>query len=126
MSEPRVIDGAGGVADSSGPSHAPREMRQLLPILVSTTAVVSVLGYLQKVPCKRVGFDFAPTVRHGCYTDIYPLYFGRGLADGKIPYLDKIPEPVEYPVLTGGFMHAASVVARWLGGSDATSRGMWF
>jgi hypothetical protein len=87
--------------------------------------VVSVLGYLQKLPCRGVGFDFAPTVRNACYTDIYPLYFGRGLADGKIPYLDKIPEPVEYPVLTGGFMHVMAVLARPFGG-DAVSRGMWF
>jgi uncharacterized membrane protein len=93
---------------------------------VSTTVAVSVLGYLQKLPCRRVGFDFIPTVRNACYTDIYPLYFGRGLADGKIPYLDKIKEPVEYPVLTGGFMEGAATVARWFGGDNVISRGMWF
>ncbi|MCW2947475.1 MAG: integral rane protein [Actinoallomurus sp.] len=121
-----MIDGVGGAADSSGPAAVRAGLRHVLPVLVSTTAVVSVLGYLQKVPCMRAGFDFAPTVRNACYTDIYPLYFGRGLADGKIPYLDKIPEPVEYPVLTGGFMHVMAVAARWFGGADATSRGMWF
>jgi uncharacterized membrane protein len=126
MPESQVIDGAGGATGSSGPAAVRAGLRHLLPVLVSTTAVVSVLGYLQKVPCMRAGFDFAPTVRNACYTDIYPLYFGRGLADGKIPYLDKIPEPVEYPVLTGGFMHVMAVGARWFGGADATSRGMWF
>jgi uncharacterized membrane protein len=126
MPESQVIDGAGGAAGSSGPAAVRAGLRHVLPVLVSTTAVVSVLGYLQKVPCMRAGFDFAPTVRNACYTDIYPLYFGRGLADGKIPYLDKIPEPVEYPVLTGGFMHVMAVAARWFGGADATSRGMWF
>jgi uncharacterized membrane protein len=114
MPEPRVTAGTSRV-------------RTFVPsLLVLTTALVSVLGYLQKLPCRRVGFDFVPTVRNACYTDIYPLYFGRGLADGKIPYLDKIPEPVEYPVLTGGFMHVMAVIARWFGGSDAVSRGMWF
>ncbi|MCO6007273.1 glycosyltransferase 87 family protein [Actinoallomurus purpureus] len=126
MPESQLIDGAGGAAGSPGPAGVRTGLRQLLPLLVSTTAVVSVLGYLQKVPCKRAGFDFIPTVRNACYTDIYPLYFGRGLADGKIPYLDKIPEPVEYPVLTGGLMQAAATPARWFGGADVVSRGMWF
>jgi uncharacterized membrane protein len=126
MPEPRVIAGAGGAEGSSGPSGIRVPLRPLLPVLMLATGLVSVLGYLQKAPCRRVGFDFAPTVRHACYTDIYPLYFGRGLVDGKIPYLDKIPEPVEYPVLTGGFMHVMAVIARWFGGPDAVSRGMWF
>jgi uncharacterized membrane protein len=126
MSEPQLIDGAGGAARSSGPAAVRTGLRQLLPLLASTTAVVSVLGYLQKVPCMRAGFDFAPTVRNACYTDIYPLYFGRGIADGKIPYLDKIPEPVEYPVLTGGFMHVMGVLSRWFGGPDVMARGMLF
>jgi uncharacterized membrane protein len=126
MPESQLIDGAGGAAGSSGPTAVRAGLRHVLPVLVSTTAVVSALGYLQKVPCVRAGFDFVPTVRDACYTDIYPLYFGRGLADGKIPYLDKIPEPVEYPVLTGGFMQAMAQLARWFGGPEATSRGMWF
>jgi uncharacterized membrane protein len=125
MSEPQVIDGAGGTARSSGPAGVGGGLRRLLPVLVSTTAVASVLGFLQKTPCMGAGFNFVPTVRHACYTDIYPLYFGRGLADGKIPYLDKIPEPVEYPVLTGGFMHVMAVISRPFGG-DAAARGMWF
>ncbi|GAB3957576.1 glycosyltransferase 87 family protein [Actinoallomurus acanthiterrae] len=126
MPESQLIDGAGGAASSPGPAGVRTGFRQVLPLLVSTTAVVSVLGYLQKLPCKQVGFDFIPTVRNACYTDVYPLYFGRGLADGKIPYLDKIPEPVEYPVLTGGLMQAAATPARWLGGDAVISRGMWF
>jgi uncharacterized membrane protein len=125
MSESQLIDGAGGAAGSPGPAGIRTGLRHVLPLLVSTTAVVSVLGYLQKLPCKQAGFDFIPTVRNACYTDIYPLYFGRGLADGKIPYLDKIPEPVEYPVLTGGLMQTAASPARWFGG-DAIARGMWF
>src|SRR3954471_22560136 len=116
MSEPQLTKGAGGAKGASGPSAVHNGLRHVLPVLVSTTAVVSVLGYLQKVPCMRAGFDFAPTVRNACYTDIYPLYFGRGIADGKIPYLDKIAEPVEYPVLTGGFMHVMGVLSRWFGG----------
>src|SRR3954469_17878861 len=115
MPEPRASTGASGV-------------RTFMPsLLVLTTAFVSVLGYLQKLPCRRVGFDFVPTVRNACYTDIYPLYFGRGLADGKIPYFDKIDEPVEYPVLTGWFMQAVNTVVRWFvhpaGDVDAVRNG---
>jgi uncharacterized membrane protein len=86
---------------------------ELSPLLIATTIVVSALGYLQKVPCRSIGFDYARTVQRACYTDIYPLYFARGLVDGKVPYLDKIPEPVEYPVLTGWFMHAISSIVHW-------------
>jgi uncharacterized membrane protein len=125
MSESQLIDGPGGAERSPAPVDDPAGFRRLLPTLVATTVVVSVLGFLQKTPCMNVGFDFGRTVRHACYTDIYPLYFGRGLADGKVPYLDKVPEPVEYPVLTGGFMHVVAVISRWFGG-DASSRGMVF
>jgi uncharacterized membrane protein len=125
MSESQLIDGPGGAERSPAPVDEPAGFRRLLPALVSTTVVVSVLGFLQKTPCMNAGFDFGPTVRHACYTDIYPLYFGRGLADGKIPYLDKISEPVEYPVLTGGFMHVMAVISGWFGG-DAAARGMLF
>jgi uncharacterized membrane protein len=44
-----------------------------------------------------------------CYTDIYPLYFGEGLSDGKIPYTG---HPVEYPVLIGGAMQAVAWLVR--------------
>jgi len=126
MREPQLIDGAGGAEGSSGPAAVRNGAWHIVPALFATTVVVSVLGYAQKLPCRGAGFDFVPTVRNACYTDIYPLYFGRGLADGKIPYLDKIPEPVEYPVLTGGFMHVMAVIARWVGAPDVGARAMWF
>jgi uncharacterized membrane protein len=88
--------------------------------------VVCVLGYLQKLPCRAAGFDFAKTVTRACYTDIYPLYFNRGLADGKIPYFDKIEEPVEYPVLTGWFMHVVNLVVRAVVDPVGVARGMAF
>src|SRR4051794_4619565 len=123
MREPQLIDGAGGAAGSSGPAGMRTGPWHLVPALFATTVVVSVLGYLQKLPCRGAGFDFVPTVRNACYTDVYPLYFGRGLADGKTPYLDKIPEPVEYPVLTGGFMHVMAGMGRRVGGGGGPPRG---
>src|SRR5918999_457433 len=100
---------------------------ELSPMIIATTIVVGALGYLQKVPCRSIGFDYERTVQRACYTDIYPLYFVRGLADGKVPYLDDIPEPVEYPVLTGWFMQAISALVRWtLPNAAVQTRGMAF
>ncbi|HZB33162.1 MAG TPA: glycosyltransferase 87 family protein [Streptosporangiaceae bacterium] len=100
---------------------------ELSPMIIATTIVVGALGYLQKVPCRSIGFDYERTVQRACYTDIYPLYFVRGLAEGKVPYLDKIPEPVEYPVLTGWFMQAISALVRWtLPDAAVQTRGMAF
>jgi uncharacterized membrane protein len=100
---------------------------ELSPMIIATTIVVSALGYLQKVPCRSIGFDYARTVQRACYTDIYPLYFVRGLVDGKVPYLDKVSEPVEYPVLTGWFMQAISSLVRWtLPNATTQTRGLAF
>ena len=42
---------------------------------------------------------------HACYSDIPPLYYGRGLADGEVPYIGQSADrQVEYPVLTGAVM----------------------
>src|SRR4051812_38739694 len=126
-----VGTGAGG-EEPGGRRHrqtgaAWLRVAELSPMLISTAFVVSALGYLQKVPCRSIGFDYARTVQRACYTDIYPLYFVRGLADGKVPYLDKIPEPVEYPVLTGWFMQAISAIVRWtLPDAEVQTRGMAF
>ncbi|WP_030017083.1 glycosyltransferase family 87 protein [Streptomyces monomycini] len=71
------------------------------------------LGMVQKLPCYESGWFFGATSQytHACYSDIPHLYAGRGFADGLIPYFDRLPgemEYLEYPVLTGVFMEAAS------------------
>jgi uncharacterized membrane protein len=104
-------DGGSGPRDGAAGSSF-RPIVNGVPLLLASALSVCALGFLQKVPCQSRSFDFVPTVRNACYTDIYPLYFGRGLADGKIPYFDKIQEPVEYPVLTGWFMQAVNMVVR--------------
>jgi uncharacterized membrane protein len=120
-------DGGDGVPHGRGMGPSLQRVAELSPVLIATTIVVSVLGYVQKLPCRSVGFDYESTVRRACYTDIYPLYFVRGLADGKIPYLDKVQEPVEYPVLTGWFMHTiSSLVRRVLPAADTGTRGLIF
>ncbi|RSN54684.1 glycosyltransferase family 87 protein [Actinomadura sp. WAC 06369] len=83
-------------------------MARLVPVLTGATALVCLLGWLQKRPCSSAGFDFIETTTNACYTDVYPLYYVRGLNDGLIPYFDSFPGTdirfVEYPVLSGGLM----------------------
>ncbi|MWK35280.1 DUF2029 domain-containing protein [Actinomadura sp. J1-007] len=113
----------GDVTERSGRGRAAR----LAPVLTGVTALVCLLGWLQKRPCSTAGFDFVKTTTNGCYTDIYPLYFVRGLNDGRIPYFDSFTGSdlhyVEYPVLSGGFMQLAAVLVRPFGVDE---RGMAF
>lgn len=68
-------------------------------ILLLATCATCSLGALFKVQC---AFDGLPNNLEmyvtGCYSDAYPFWRGRGLADGHFPYFQA---PMEYPVLTG-------------------------
>ncbi|MFP3961730.1 glycosyltransferase 87 family protein [Actinomadura fulvescens] len=103
-----------------------RLMRSL-PVLTGVTALVCVLGWLQKRPCATAGFDFVKTTTRACYTDIYPLYYVRGLNDGKVPYFDSFAGDdityVEYPALSGFFMQLVATLVRPFG---VETRGMAF
>jgi Glycosyltransferase family 87 len=74
---------------------------------VAASALAALLGYLQKTPCSSGGAwnTFTGQFRDACYTDIYPLYYVEKLSDGKVPYYG---HPVEYPVLMGWMMQAAT------------------
>jgi Glycosyltransferase family 87 len=93
---------------------SPRDPGSLAATLGSTLfiAAASVAGMLlafaDKLPCRSGAWNsYTGQFQDFCYTDIYPLYFGEGLAKGNVPYLG---HPVEYPVLTGWTMQ----VAGWL------------
>ena len=140
MSQPSdadVADGAGNANDQAGSDATSRRRRALLslgpvlPILIGATVAINGLGYLWKVPCERTNFADDPSFQKACYTDIYKLYFGRGLAQGKVPYLDKGQTPLEYPVLTGAYMQVMATLSRWVHGTAPGSaadlaRGMAF
>lgn len=64
---------------------------------------------VRQFPC-RLGADVYTAM---CYSDVLPLFYARGLKDGKIPFLTA---DVEYPVLIGGLMELARRVALLLGG----------
>lgn len=101
------------------------------PIRVMLVLVVlaSALGVVLDQPCRRTTWADGTTMyTHACYSDIVPLYWGRGIDAGLVPYLDEHTaqgyEQVEYPVLTG--------VAMWVTGrlvphsDDPTARGRWY
>ena len=101
---------------------------RLALLLGSATALViaslagSALGFLNKAACRGGDWNiYLKQFQAHCYTDIYPLYFGEGLAAGKVPYTG---HPVEYPVLTGGAMQAVAWLVRPI--SDPYVRGREF
>ncbi|MEW1719692.1 glycosyltransferase 87 family protein [Streptomyces sp. NPDC093109] len=95
---------------------------RLTPVHVVALVAIGMfaLGMVQKMPCYNWAWfrGASSQYTHACYSDIPHLYLGRGFADNLVPYFDRISgdmQYLEYPVLTGLFMEAAS----WLtpGGS---------
>jgi uncharacterized membrane protein len=107
-----VVRGASWAIGGPVGRHARPRRRWWTPvrILLALTFAVCALGYLQKAPCLVNAWD-GSQYTHLCYSDTYALYFGEGLVDGKVPYVD---HPVEYPALIGAFMQGASKVAHLL------------
>jgi uncharacterized membrane protein len=90
--------------------------------LVIASLAGSSLGFLNKAGCRAGAWNIGvEQYQAHCYTDIYPLYFGEGLWHGQVPYLN---HQVEYPVLIGAAMQAASWVVRPI--TDPTLRGREF
>jgi uncharacterized membrane protein len=79
-------------------------------VLVAATALSMALAFAEKVPCRSgAWYSYPRQFQDACYTDIFPLYYGEGLAAGKVPYTG---HPVEYPVLIGGAMQVAAALVR--------------
>ena len=77
-------------------------------MLLTASILGMVLAFAEKYPCRAGAWNnYVSQFKDACYTDIYPLYYGEGLSDGKVPYTG---HKVEYPVLIGGSMQ----VAAWL------------
>ncbi len=125
----RDAAGAGGAVPAPGRGSARFWQRAGLTALAGSVAVLcvaslagSALGFLDKAACRAGAWNSAVgEFRAHCYTDIYPLYYGEGLAAGKTPYLD---HHVEYPVLIGAAMQAVAWLVRPI--SDPYVRGREF
>ncbi len=79
-------------------------------VLLAASALSMALAFAEKVPCRSgAWYSYPRQFQDACYTDIFPLYYGEGLAAGKVPYAG---HPVEYPVLIGGAMQVAAALVR--------------
>jgi uncharacterized membrane protein len=111
-SDDPVVAGAATVVGGAPGRHARIGSRRLwtpIRVIIALTLLTSLLGFLQKAPCRTHPWTHQYQYTHLCYTDVFALYFAEGLSDGKRPYLD---QPVEYPVVMGAAMEvAAKVVA---------------
>lgn len=74
---------------------------------------VSLFGFLLKENCAPHAWGAsAQTYFSLCYSDLGPLFYLRGFADGLIPYLDSYNgQYLEYPVLLGLWMWLTNLVA---------------
>ena len=87
------------------------------------TFLVGAAGLFVKSACAPYMWgSSAQTFTNLCYSDVGPLYFGRGLADQLIPYFELAAQSrhVEYPVLTGLQMWIANLIAHLSSGNSAT------
>lgn len=78
-------------------------------VLVLLAVLASGLGAAIDAPCITTSWSDGYTqFSRGCYSDIVHLYWGRGIAEGTIPYVEDPATTgdveVEYPVLTGAVM----------------------
>ena len=90
-----------------------RSLIHALRFLALLATVVHLLGYVMRLPCRLADFTNADRYPRMCYSDMPYLFGGRGFDVGHIPYLSAPPkgaESLEYPVLTGWFMH----ITGWL------------
>ena len=89
-----------------------------LTLLLILTASTLVLAFAEKSPCANGQWAHNDQYTRVCYSDVVPLWSAEGLDRGQVPYRD---HPVEYPVLTGGFMWASAEVARAVRSAAGTS-----
>lgn len=94
----------------------PRDVNWRRAALWFALIVTVGAGWLFKGHCVPGGWTNAEQYTTGCYNDVMPFWHGRGVAEGKIPYVEA---RMEYPVLTGAQIWAEGGVTRLLFGHRA-------
>lgn len=95
------------------PDHPRPDARDGLPLVLAVCAALVALSAAWKGVCVDGSRNFRTT----CYSDVLHLFTSRGLAEGGFPYVggrlvDGAPVGTfEYPVLTGLFIWATSLLA---------------
>ncbi len=88
-----------------------------LPVLVGLGVALSGLA-LKSICAPWSWGGSVETYTNLCYSDLGPLYWGRGLADGIVPYFESFDGHfVEYPVLTGMWMWLIAFISHLLVGA---------
>jgi uncharacterized membrane protein len=80
------------------------------PWSMLAVTVAWVVLMLRQLPCRSGAADYFPSM---CYTDITSLFYGRGVKDGLVPYLQS---DLEYPVLTGFLIEFTRRLTNLVGG----------
>lgn len=88
-------------------------------LAVTATSAALLIGYLIKVQCAIHPWADSFQYSHLCYNDLQPLFGVRGISRGLLPYRDV---QLEYPVLTGMFMHITGVILRAFGSAFNSDR----
>ncbi|MBW3642808.1 MAG: DUF2029 domain-containing protein, partial [Actinobacteria bacterium] len=108
------LPGKRGASEEAWWGGARRRLRHLGWAPWAVLALALVLGWWSKARCVFDGGWEGGEQFHGyCYSDLVALWSGRGLAEGRIPYID---QPLEYPPLIGAQMWVTALVNRALAG----------
>jgi uncharacterized membrane protein len=94
---------------AAGPYPLARAVRRVsLPVVIAATCASLFIGIALHAPCVSGDWSSGVQYRRLCYTDVLPMYEHRGLARGRVPYLEGRNE---YPVLIGAFMAVTGLPA---------------
>ncbi len=127
-----VVGGASGFLGGPVGRHADvrRAWWNPVRVLVLLAVLASGLGAAIDAPCITKSWsDGYEQFSRGCYSDMVHLYWGRGIAEGVIPYVQDPATTgdveVEYPVLTGAVMWvvAQPIADTW---TDSTRARVYF
>ncbi|WP_426247291.1 glycosyltransferase family 87 protein [Nocardioides sp. LHG3406-4] len=118
LDDPVVAGVSESVGGPMGTHGAPSRFWSPVGVLLLLTALCFAVGMAQKASCANsVWQNGAENYNHMCYSDLPPLYYGRGLADGHWPYSDDPVvraqfEVMEYPVGISYWAWATAEVTR--------------
>lgn len=126
--DPLVTAASESIGGPVGPRARPHWWWTPVRVVLAVTALVFVVGMVQKTPCVRDNWS-GSQLRYSamCYSDVPYLYLGRGLAAGYPPYTHNGGryQAMEYPVVIGYFAYGAARVTQAFGDPpDLRTRGL--
>ena len=113
------------VGGPMGEHAAPHRSWSPVRVLLLLTALCFAVGLVQKAPCANsLWQDGGENYANMCYSDLPPLYHGRGLSEGHWPYSDDPAvraefDVMEYPVGISYWAWGTALVTRAISPDDA-------